>query len=331
MIKNHEAAGTVLSKKEYLRRLLCPFWLRPETAVWYAHEAFMARDYLGPSLRQPSLEFGCMEGTSTFVLLGGEFGMGFDVYSEVAWRPDSMTWKPEDDYFNVTRAEGRSTIEISKAPDEQFEFGLSWKRAHLDKAGRLAIHQQLIEHDPNRPLTMFEDGRLATIWAPNLYWVDNLDGTLAEFHRVLAKDGHLVTVLPDSSALGYMLYNWADQTNAEWIKDLDRGRYANTSRQARSFTQWEEFFAVKGLAIVRHDMFLPKIVFQVNDIGFRPMFPVFMHIYEALSQHSPGELLSVKTQWIDTAFHFLAPLCETDWMERMQIPNVWHIFDLQRA
>jgi SAM-dependent methyltransferase len=332
-VKKSDAVSSrvTLSTKDYLRRLLCPFWLRPESALWYAHEAFLARGYLGPRLRQPSLEFGCMEGTPTFVLLGGEFGMEFDVYSEVAWQHDSMIWKPGDDYYNISRSDRDSAMDITKAPDEKFEFGLSWKRAHLDKARRLSIHEQLIEHDPNLALTMFEDRSLATIWAPNLYWVQNLDGTLEEFRRVLSDDGRLVTVLPDSSALDYMLYNFADETNPEWIKDLDRGRHANISKQARSTAQWEEFFASKGLAILRHERFLPKVVFQFSDIGFRPMFPVFMHIYEALLQESREEWLNVKNHWIETAFHFLAPLCETEWMERMQMAKVWHIFELQGA
>jgi predicted SAM-dependent methyltransferase len=272
-----------------------------------------------------------MEGTSSFVMLGGEFGMGFDVYSEVAWRSDSMVWKPGDDYYNTSEAGRDSTIDIIKAPEEKFEFGLSWKQAHLEKARRLSIHEELIEHDPNLPLTMFEDRSLATIWAPNLYWVDNLAGTLKEFRRILSQDGRVVTVLPDSSALDYMLYNFADQTDAEWIKDLDRGRHANISRQARNIAQWQEFFAANGLTILRHETFLPKVVFQCSDIGFRPMFPVFMHIYEALLKASREEWLSVKSQWIENLVHFLAPLCETEWMDRMQMPKVWHIFELQSS
>lgn len=320
----------IVARKEYLRRLLCPFWLRPESALWYAHEAYLARQYIGPHIRQPSLEFGCMEGVSTFVMLGGEFNPAFDVYSEVTWCRDSISWKSlDDDYYNTTNPGQVEEIDAKVLPDERFEIGLSWKHAHLNKAAKLGIHKRLIEHDPNTPLTMFESQSFATIWAPNLYWVDNLNGAVQELRRVLSNDGRLITALPDTSAPELMVYRFVDQADAEWIKDLDRGRHLNTSRQARSVDEWELFFASQDLRIVRHEMFLPKIVFQVNDIGFRPMFPVFMNIYETLKRQSFSDWHNIKEHWIDTAFHYLAPLCDVEWMEQAGMKKVWHIFELQ--
>ena len=54
-----------LSRKELFRRLLTPFWLRPESALWYSYEAFLVRDYLLPYLKSPSLEIGTMDGVGT--------------------------------------------------------------------------------------------------------------------------------------------------------------------------------------------------------------------------------------------------------------------------
>jgi SAM-dependent methyltransferase len=319
-----------MSRKDYLRRLLCPFWLRAESALWYAHEAFLVRQYLGAHLEQPSMELGCMDGTSTFIMLGGEFGIGFDVYSEVSWSKESKAWQSlADDYYNTYKSDSDRELDIRARPIEGFEVGLSWKKTHLQKAARLGIYHKLVEHNPNTPLEMFENGCFATIWAPNLYWIDNLNGLMRELRRVIKEDGRLITILPDSAALNHMLYRFVDQADPAWIKDLDRGRYSNVARQARTLGEWTKVFDGAGLRITKHDRFLPKLVFQVNDIGMRPMFPVMMQIYEILRQHQPADWADIKEHWIETAFHFLAPLCEIEWMERMEQEKVWHIFELE--
>src|SRR5207248_7290695 len=132
------------------------------------------------------------------------------------------------------------------------------------------------------------------------------------------------------SAPEHMLYRFKDHTEPAWIKDLDRGRYDNIARQARDLVDWTELFGEAGLTIARHDRFIPTVVFQVNDVGLRPLFPVLMDIYETLRQRTPDDWRRIKEHWIETAFHFLAPLCETDWMDRLNMGKVWHIFELKR-
>ena len=92
------------SRRDYLKRLLTPFWLRPESALWYAHEAFLASKALGP-MKGRSLEFGSMDGTATFVMLGGEFSPEFDVYGSVTWNTDSKRWSSIEtsDYYDTVK------------------------------------------------------------------------------------------------------------------------------------------------------------------------------------------------------------------------------------
>src|SRR5262249_15597397 len=158
-----------------------------------------------------------------------------------------------------------------------------------DKAGRLGIYERLVQHDPSLPLSPFADRSFATVWASNLYWVENLAGVVQELRRVLRPDGSLVTVLPDKAALDHMLYRFKDRADPEWIKDLARGRYENIARQARDLAGWSHLFREAGLRVARHDRFLPTIVFLVNDLGLRPMFPVLMDIYETLRERAPAD------------------------------------------
>ncbi len=317
------------SRREYLQRLLVPMWLRPESALWYAHEAYVARKWLG-SFESPSLELGCMEGVSTFVMLGGEFGLGFDVYRDVEWSERSHRWGSlADDYYDKPPA--TADVDITSRPAERFDAGLAWKRSHVEKAARLGIHDKLVEHDPNEPLAMFEDDAFALVWGPNLYWIDRFEQMLGELRRIVRPDGRIVTVLPDRSALDHMLHRFADSTDREWIANLDRGRHANISRQARTDDEWREFFSGAGLSVSRHEAFLPQIVFQVSDIGLRPLFPVLMNVYETLRAKSEDDLLRIKQHWLEVTEEFLAPLCDNEWMDAVRMPRVWNIYELRRA
>ena len=318
------------SRRDYLKRLLTPLWLRPESALWYAHEAFLASKALGP-MEGRSLELGSMDGTATFVMLGGEFSPEFDVYGNVKWNADSKRWSSleDSDYYDAVK-DGGAQAAIYHRPARQFDTGLVWKNAHAEKATRLGIYKNIVNCDPNGPLKALKDADYDLIWGPNVYWVDNLEGLLREAERVLKPGGKFVTVVPDRAALAIMLHNLKTEADPDWIQDLDRGRFENISRQARTLQEWKFLFANAGLKVGLHEKFLPKPVFSVNDIGLRPMFPVFMDIYETLKKGDAADLARIKKSWVDTCFHFLAPLCDVAWMERAGYPKVWHLFELSR-
>jgi SAM-dependent methyltransferase len=322
------------SREEYLRRLLVAMWLRPESALWYAHECFAVRRALGAEpMTGPSLEFGCMEGLSSFVLLGGQFGLDFDMYADVSWRPATapapVAGGRPPDYFDQRPRE--EVVAIEARASSGFDVGLSWKAAHLEKARRFGVYGRMVEQDPNLPLAQFGDRSFTTIWAPNLYWVDQLPGLLGELRRILRPDGRIVTVLPDRSALDRSLMRHLEGADPQWLANLDRGRYANIARQARTEDQWRGLFEERGLVVSHHEPFLPSIVYAVNDVGLRPMFPVLMNIYEKLRGQSLETWREVKRHWLEVAGEYLTPLCRGDWVERASGTNVWHLFELKPA
>jgi len=320
--------------RDYFRRLLRPLWLRPERALWDAHELFAVRDLLGDHIERPSLEFGCTDGVNTFVLMGGEFGMRFDDYRQVSWSLDSHTRSTGgDDYFDSFSGGEDAPVDIVTRPEEGFDVGLSWKETHVRKADRLDVYERTVRLDLDEPLLPFESGSFATIWAPNLFWVaqDRLPGALEELRRILDRGGRIVTIFPDAIQGEHMLYRFAGRADAQWMADLDRGTHDNFVRHARSLEAWTAYLEGVGLTIGRRRAFLPSIVGQVYDIGLRPMFPVFMNIYETLLGYSEDDLLEVKEHWIETAYDFLAPLCDAEWMSALNTEMLWHALELHVA
>jgi hypothetical protein len=324
-----------LSTKDIFLRLLTALWLRPERALWDAHELFIARDFLGSDFAQPSMEYGCTDGVPTFIMLGGEFEFSFDDYQEVKW--DKNSFKEHSilggDYFDEFDPGRKKETRIARFATDYFEYGISWKDSHIRKSERLQVYKKLVCAELGAPLKPLQDDYFMTIFAPNLFWIDNnsFSSTFAELKRVLCRDGRIITIFPDISQKDYLFYRFAEKSDEQWINDLDRGIHKNLTRHARSLEDWKGYFCQHGLRMTRHERFIPSPVSEVYQIGLRPMFPVFMNMYEKLRKHSETEWMDLKKHWIDTIYHFLSPLCETGWLEEKGVDKVWHIFELRHA
>jgi len=319
-----------VTREEIFRRLLSPLWLRPESALWYAHMLFAAGEMLGPDLESPSMEFGCMDGVNTFVLLGGELGPGFDVFREVHWSKQSHLDAPGVDYFDITRAIELTDADFVRRPNGQLDVGVDWKPSHLTKSARLGVYRRLELCVPGQGLPELPTAHVRTLWAPNIYWMKDLPQTLAELSRVLSPEGRIVTIAPDRRLLEHMWFPRVRRLDEGLARALDRGRYDNARHNARTREEWESEFAAAGLEVRQHRRFIPALVGETYDLGLRPMFPVFMNMYERLERASPGEWLAFKLGWIRHLAELLTPLCTGPLAEADDDSMLWHVFELIR-
>jgi hypothetical protein len=312
-----------------MSNLLGALWLRPESALWYGHMLAAVRRILGDNIQHPFMEFGCMDGVNTHVLLGGELGESFDVFSDVIWDTASHTRSTlKDDYFDTIK-QSEKEIEITKKPSEFVDIAIDWKESHIIKSKRLDLFRRFVLWTPGETLGEINDGSIETIWAPNIYWMDDVSQIMKEFHRILSDTGRVVTIGPDKKVLDSMWYKYAGAADESWLRDLDRGRFINASKNSRTYIEWESLFKDSGLLITGHDMFIPFVVGQVYDVGFRPMFPVFMNMYEKLQAVGSREFSEIKSSWVQTLRELLAPLCNTEWIVNSE--KVWHVFELRKS
>jgi len=310
------------------KSLLNALWLRPESALWYAHMLSAAHSFGAGSLSAPSLEFGCMDGVNSFVILGGDVPFKFDVFSETSWDRTSHTRSSlRDDYYDKVSQETADTWCIGPPP-RQFTYGVDWKESHIQKAARLQAHGDLVLWTPGTPLSTFDDASISGIWAPNIYWMDDLGLVLSEFKRVLKSGGQIVTIGPDAALVDHMLYRHGARFDGNWIADLDRGRHVNAQRNGRTFDEWKFLFEKSRLGVVRHEGFLPSEVNDLYEVGFRPMFAPLLQMREGLQVAGDGALHSVKKIWIERIVMLLGPFLDNETLYNFKGPLLWHIFEL---
>lgn len=319
--------GTMNSTKEFFSELLEFMWLRPERALHESHQIRAVHDLMPRLLQQPSLEYGCTDGVISFVLFGGKVLNSFDDYADISGMPANPN---SEDYFSESTQLGE---EIVRQPArESITYGVSWREAHLVRAARLGLYEELIRCDLNASIPL-DDDCVKTIWAPNLFQNEPQDigAVLVELKRLLKPSGTIFTVLPTEAQIEADFWSKYSGFPDQVIQQMDRGITNALTRNAVSDGEWCRLFAQSGLSVRGHVPFLPKIVSEVYQIGFRPMFPPLMEAYSLLRDGAFDDLMRLKRLWIETEFDFLEPLCEVGVEFGDQATPLWQAYQLEHS
>jgi SAM-dependent methyltransferase len=201
---------------------------------------------------------------------------------------------------------------LAKLPDYQIDVGFDHKDNLLKKAGLLGMYRETKVGDGNQPLP-FADASFSSVFSNIVYWLDEPASALAEIRRVLKPGGQACLMLPNTTLPDYSFYNQLHfkPQDAQWsfLSQLDRGRFGDNIKHARSHATWRQYFAEAGLNVVYHKRHLSKPVIQIWDIGLRPLFPVLLKMANQVSAENLG---AIKQEWIETLQHFLAPMVAMD-------------------
>lgn len=293
-----------MRKSDSLDALLNVFWLRPETALWRELDIRTMADF---QFRSPSLDLGCGDGIFSFIRGGGRFDSVFDAFQVMSGLDKFFENVDVFDAFD----ELLSPI-VVHAADYQIDCGFDHKDNLLKKASKLGLYKSLQQGDANAALP-FSDESFYSIFSNILYWLDDPSKTLKEISRVLKPEGRACFMLPNITLPQYSFFNtlYVQTGDARWafLEKLDRGRFNDNIRQARSSADWENMFSNAGLKIISHRQHLSKTVIQLWDIGMRPLFPVLLRMAKGLDKDL---LSSIKEDWVRTLRQFLEPIILMD-------------------
>jgi hypothetical protein len=318
----------VLTAQQIFNNLLPYLWLRPERAVWDSLELEAVSKILLPSLKSPSLEYGCTDGFNTFTMLGGKLSFECDDYIDI---PDIQNDSENDvnkDFFSVMPNDYQPKIICS--PKTQFDIGLSWKSSHLKRAERLGIYKKLsimnFDIIESKKFQKFQ-----TIWAPQLFWTNEkfIIEKLLDLQTMLNPKGNLITILPNENQIKEnLIYKLKLPLLAERI--IDNGISNNFCKNARSLKEWEYIFNKANLKIIEQNGFINPIANRFYQFGFRPMFRPLLKMHSILKTNSNQSFLKLKENWVDTVHQFVNPLISQNAIKLPSEKTLWTAYRLQR-
>ena len=185
-----------------------------------------------------------MDGLISYLLMQGEIDLSFDVFEEVV--SDQNFFKKSNlkfDYYDNVSSDEKWNL---PNPIKKFDYGVDWKDSHITKSKRLNVHKNLISWDLKTNLSKLVNDKIDEIWAPNIYWINDLPILFRQFHRIMSfENTRIITLGPDKSLAKNMIYSMKGDFDKNWLKDLDRGRHENAQKNGKSLDEWNKLFKKK--------------------------------------------------------------------------------------
>lgn len=300
--------------KEYLNI----YWLRPETSLWRTTDALVLTEV---KFKRPSLDLGCADGLNSYILQGGSFNYEVDAFLETVDVSAKDFFEGTRDIYNYSKGKFPKV----KSPPNKFDVGLDWKQDLLNKAKKLSLYEQLVQHDANKPLP-FADNVFNSVFSNIVYWIKQVDTVLSELRRVITPGGKIHLLLTGDTLKQFMIFNYYKKYGWEWIKNLDMGRYTHSCHYLTA-RQWNKHFDKAGLKIEKHVKYLPGRLLRISEIGLRPISPVLIKMANSLSHKKRKE---IKKQMIEYLFYLTKPLFQSGWLIDKNGPQTYHYYVLSK-
>lgn len=305
----------------YLKQLLQIHWLRPETALWRSFDCLLMEKYGG--IAGHSVDFGCGDGTMSFVMSGGIVNE-YDVFMDVG---ELRNYNSGADIYNQnTNIRLKTDLTHMRYT---YEYGVDHKEGLIAKAKRFApFYANNLVHDLNHKLP-FEDSYFDSAFSNILYWLDDMDNTLSEWCRVIKEQGKLHVFVPNANfkEKAWLYYSAPHMGDKKYLNYFDRG-YNALIHHCYGTSHWEEIFRRNGFNVADHHIYLTNPVMDIWNVGTRPLAPLLINMANKLP---PADRASTASEWVDYFFRLFAPIIEGEF-ERKVTDNeaAFHFFVLEK-
>lgn len=309
------------SVNSYLSQLLEIHWLRPETALWRTFDCLLMEKY--GNITGSSIDLGCGDGTMSYLMAGGII-KNYDVFMDVG---ELSNYNDGADIHNQLP---NNLIHSENANLRySFDWGVDHKDGLINKASRFTeFYNNTKVFDLNQKLD-FVDHKFDSAFSNILYWLQDVNVTLSEWHRVINNNGKLYLFVPTAKfkEKAWLYYSAPHSGDKRYLNYFDRG-YSSLIHHCYGTSDWEKCFKENGFNIVGHHLYLTDPVMDIWNIGTRPIAPLLINMANMLS----GEVRrTVKSEWIQYFADFFMPIIEGEFDRKVTEDEAsFHFFILEK-
>ncbi len=303
------------------RQFLAYHWLRPEVALLKYYQAVQWRRWKFPA---PSLDLLCGDGEFAFITWGGEFDIATDMYVNIQ-NIAIEDYFSNRDVYNVPFR--KKHYHVKKHADIQITTGLDRSIGQVNKAKRLKIYEDFVIYDINAGLNIIPDHTFRSVFTNSLNVADDTKFILTEIRRILTRGGRLFLSVQDRKQVDAAMYHLFKDKNLKLGKILDRGIYQNLFASTYDTDTMTDLVKQCGFKIISIRGYGPEIIFRIYQLGFRPMFPALMEMYNALST---DKRKTVKEKWVDNLYILSEELLDDRNAESFGSDDYWLFLALEK-
>jgi len=317
------------AEDERLKTWCNMLWLRQATALFKANELKHLARFL--PFKEPAADLGMGDGTHSAMICGARFDPDFDMYMTINTMDtgkserdsDKIHFKDtdkEEDYyrggdpylhFNKEDYEGK--VKYTQKPINRFAWGMDIAPELVEKAKMLDLYDQCDVGDLSKPLEWKQDKFFKTIYSNVTYWMDNKVQLFKEHHRILTDDGVILMMAQDPviheelALTAFVRNNLKHLGHSElpqWVKEVDRGRIAQTTGKLLTPEEWGKIFDEAELEIIYHGQYMSRDAYWQYDMDQRETFPADSKLLQKLRKGSPEEQQLAREWKEDRVSHF---------------------------
>jgi len=214
------------------------------------------------------LELGSGDGMFSFIMHGNSFPLWFDRYLNINLS-DKNIFKSKLRYF--PKFKNKYSIQPNCSIDSKYHHIVSVNKIGFSKSSKLSNYENLKYKKKSEDLIF--------IYTPHGLkdYAKSLKNTLP----ILKKNGKIILLLNLKNVLNYFICYKLSRNNSVF-KKLDNGRYHETKKFSKSFTEWIDLFKKNNLKLKNFYTGLSPLTWMIYDIQTRPILKILIRFFNIL-------------------------------------------------
>ena len=318
-------------KSKALKESINIHYLRPDNALWVYSLYKTVNEYVKKYTHKKykTLDMGCGDGTTSFLLTGGEIDKKFDVYLGTKFKNSNLAPRMDRSISGSLRdTKGDIYDHYSKLYEKycrpkklknKFTYGMDWKNSLLRKAELLNFYEKLILKDCNKLPLNFKDNSLDMVFSTIVYWLNDPKKIFPEINRILKKGGYFIFTAPKEDIPKLTVKSFLNKFKFKFTDRLDRGRHANWSRHAKKDSFWKNQIKKNNLQLVKIKKLHPKLQIILGESIIRTLITAFGVLYEDLLPKSQKTFFKFKDQYVKELYEILKPFADDKYYNKLDM------------